>query len=132
LWPLGYLKIGPLAEVGYGKTGFFTADAFKNYNVGSYWRSTYMAGVLGEYLFSKFVLSAFAKFGASSGGESSLAPGGIKPSSIMEAGIAGKLIKASRWTLGFRFYNEAVKWASGAGPNSLTSTNWTLELGGEI
>lgn len=132
LWTLGYLKIGPLIEAGYGKTGIFTADAFGEYKTGTFWRSSYAAGLHGEFLFSRLILSSFAKFGSSSGGDSSLARGGVEPSTFLEAGIAGKLVKASRWTLQIRFFNEDVRWTSPVGDNSLTSTNWTVDIGGEL
>lgn len=132
LWTLGYLKVGPIVNASYGKTGFFTADALGKYNTSTFWRSTYGAGLYGEYLFSKIIFSAFGKYGASSGGESSLASGGVKPSTIMEAGIGGKLVRASRWTLRLRFFNEEVKWTSSIGDNSLTSNNWSVDFGGEL
>lgn len=132
LWTLGYMKIGPTVNAGYGRAGFFTADATGSYKTSAFWRGTYGVGLYAEYLFSNVVLSAFGRFAMATGGDSSLASGGIDPSNIIEAGIGGKLVRASRWTMQLRFYNEEVKWTSSIGANSLTSNNVSLDFGGEL
>lgn len=132
LWTLGYVKIGPVLNAGYGKSGLFTADAKGTYNTDSFWRSRYTGGIYSEILFSQIVLSPFAKVGSASSGKSSLAAGGVKPSSIMEAGIGGKLGSSSKWTLQVRYFKEDVKWTSSFGNNTLSSNNWSIDLGGEL
>lgn len=129
LWTLGYFKVGPMAELGYRKSGFFTADAVGQYKFDSLWRSGYGAGVYGEYLFSKFTISSFLKAGTSSGGNSSLAPGGVKPSGVMEFGAGAKF---GRWLAQIRFFKEDIEWTSSAGNNRLETNNWTVDLGGEL
>lgn len=132
LWSIRYLKLGPLVDGGYGKTGFFTADVTGNYDIDSFWRTYYAAGVYGEYLFKKVVLNSYVKFGGASGAHAALAPGGIKPASTLEAALGAKLADNSRWSLQLRWSKEDVKWTSAIGNNSLTSHIWSLALGGEL